>query len=824
MSDRSEYTRMQRFWSWLAVEAGKRAGLVALIALLVTLVLGYGVTKLQFATGQDSYLNTDDQVYVDNVEYQDLFGGQAMLVLFTLDDGVTITDFMNEANQQELARVKDELKANDAVIEAVITPTDILDWSDALIQSPDGNPINSIAGGALLAATQADPNPDGQAARTADSVTTLERLNAIPIEERTLANPAWIDFLLYDNSGEIRLAQQSFFTDDRHVQMLVRLPGNASIEREGEGAALVADTIDNAQFEGATVTVTGAPVLLKEINDYLVGGFLQLGAIAVVIMAIILIVLFNVRWRLLSLVVVLFGVTWAFGLAGYLGIPLSLVTIAGLPIMLGIGIDYAIQMHARVEEEVLIDRDPHPIQATARSLGPALLVVTFDAIFAFLALRFAKVPMIRDFGLLLAVGIAVICLASIILPLASLGIREYRSPTTGKDYRDGFLAQLTVKMGRLPIWLAPIFAVASFAVFFGGVVVEDHIELQSDPVQWVNQSGEGITDYRYVESETGSGSELAVFVRSDDVFSQETIDFVDTFATEQIEAHPQELLTASSLPTTVLYLLDVPGGSFVQPRAEDVRAAYEAAPSDIQVSTVNPQAGALNLVFRYGAGTLEDRAVVVDQIEQSVSPPDGVEATPSGLAVVGVGLLENLVSNRAQLTYLAIAFVGIFLAIRLRSITRSLLSLVPVVIAVGATSLVAWALGLKLSPMTAVGGPLVVAACTEFTSLMLLRFVEERGRGLEPAEASDVTAARTGRAFIVSACTTMAGVAVIATSSLPLLRDFGLVVAMNVAVALLSALVVLPPLLVWADQRGWVSKRMIPDDVLRATTPKLKQR
>ena len=32
--------------------------------------------------------------------------------------------------------------------------------------------------------------------------------------------------------------------------------------------------------------------------------------------------------------------------------------------------------------------------------------------------------------------------------------------------------------------------------------------------------------------------------------------------------------------------------------------------------------------------------------------------------------------------------------------------------------------------MTAVGGPLVVAACTEFTSLILLRFVEERRRGL----------------------------------------------------------------------------------------------
>ena len=119
--------------------------------------------------------------------------------------------------------------------------------------------------------------------------------------------------------------------------------------------------------------------------------------------------------------------------------------------------------------------------------------------------------------------------------------------------------------------------------------------------------------------------------------------------------------------------------------------------------------------------------------------------------------------------------------------------------------------------MTAVGGPLVVAACTEFTSLILLRFIEERRRGLAPRAAIDVTASRTGRAFIVSALTAISGVAVIATSSLPLLRDFGVVVGMNVAVALLSALVVLPPLLVWADGHNWVSRGLVPDDVLEAS-------
>ena len=85
-----------------------------------------------------------------------------------------------------------------------------------------------------------------------------------------------------------------------------------------------------------------------------------LALIAIGIMTLILLLLFSVRWRLLPLGIVLIGTIWAFGIAGYLGIPLTIVTISGLPVMLGIGIDYAIQMHARVEEEAVIDRADAP--------------------------------------------------------------------------------------------------------------------------------------------------------------------------------------------------------------------------------------------------------------------------------------------------------------------------------------------------------------------------------------------------------------------------------------------------------------------------------
>jgi predicted RND superfamily exporter protein len=132
--------------------------------------------------------------------------------------------------------------------------------------------------------------------------------------------------------------------------------------------------------------------------------------------------------------------------------------------------------------------------------------------------------------------------------------------------------------------------------------------------------------------------------------------------------------------------------------------------------------------------------------------------------------------------------------------------MIPVLMGVGATSIVAAVADFKLSPLTALGGPLVIAACTEFTSLILLRHMEERERGLAPAEAAHVAESRTGRAFVASALAIIAGVGVLVASPLPLLRDFGLITSVNVAVALASALVVLPPIMVWADERGWVHR------------------
>ena len=598
--------------------------------------------------------------------------------------------------------------------------------------------------------------------------------------------------------------------------MITRLAGNLSIEDEGAASDHVVEATKALKFPNATATTTGAPILLKGINDYLKGGMLTLGGIAVAVMIVILMLFFKVRWRLLPLVVVLVGVVWAFGLAGYLGIPLTLVTIAGLPVMLGIGIDYAIQMHSRIEEEVVIDSSPHPIQEAARGLGPALLVVTFDAVFAFLAIQLSRVPMIREFGWLLTVGIVAICISSIINPLAVLGMREYRSPTKGRDFSEGGLGKFVEWLGMLPARSALFLALLSVVVFVLGSVLEPKLKLETDPINWVNPDTQVVRDIRKFEQKdfVGGSSELGVFISSTtsgDLFTKEAVEFTDKVTREKLAQFSDDLLVGSSIVATVSDLLDVPGADHVPPSAESVKAAYALAPEDVKVSTVADAGKHFNLIYLTKPGSLEERAKVVQDLRDDTPSPEGISLTPSGLAVVGVGLLENLEANLTELTWLAAGLVFLFLLVRLRSMTRAVLSMVPVLVASGVATIGIYLLNIELSPMTAVGGPLVVATCTEFTSLILLRYIEERRRGHEPREAVDITARRTGRAFIVSAMTAISGVAVISFSSLPLLRSFGIFVALKIAIALLAALVVLPPLIVWADdpRRNWVSRGML---------------
>jgi predicted RND superfamily exporter protein len=103
--------------------------------------------------------------------------------------------------------------------------------------------------------------------------------------------------------------------------------------------------------------------------------------------------------------------------------------------------------------------------------------------------------------------------------------------------------------------------------------------------------------------------------------------------------------------------------------------------------------------------------------------------------------------------------------------------------------------------MSATLGALVIAIATEFSVLLSARYEEERQPGVHIGEALRRAYSRTGMAVLASGITAIAGFAALIATDIRMLRDFGIVTVVDLAVALLGVLLVLPAALVWAETR-----------------------
>ena len=173
----------------------------------------------------------------------------------------------------------------------------------------------------------------------------------------------------------------------------------------------------------------------------------------------------------------------------------------------------------------------------------------------------------------------------------------------------------------------------------------------------------------------------------------------------------------------------------------------------------------------------------------------------AGLPVIAAESATDLSASRYWLALAGLLAVALVLLAVYRSVSRALLPLVPTVLATGWASLVLWLSGIPLNPMSAALGALTIAIATEFAVILAGRFHEERGGGRGVEEALRHAYARTGAAVLASGVTAVAGFAVLIASEIQMLRDFGLVTVIDLAVALLGVMVVLPAALLWSEER-----------------------
>ena len=734
-----------------------------------------------------------------------------MLALFEGD----VRRLLSPPNVDTLRRLEADLQSRSDV-GTVVSPLTVVQLAADQFSLQQELALSALAGRQAQAAATAREQAaaqglpleaQDQAARQASDAVGAEfaqqrqadALRLAGVGELTLNNPAFVDFILFDEKGNVRPELQNVITDPQHALMVVRLAGNMSIDEQAAAAGQIVKTVRATNFEGLDVLPSGPAVLIKEINDSMRDSMVRMAVLATVIMAAVLSFLFPVRWRPLSLPVVLVGCVWAFGLMGLLGLPLTMVTISGLPILIGLGVDFAIQFHSRFDEET--HRQPNAASALRESLthiGPAIAVAVLAATLGFLVLHISRVPMVRDFGSMLAVGTAILFLTVLFILNAILFLRDRRAqedqadqPLTARFRVENVVQTLTRNtVGRV----LPIVVVGLFIALIG-MLVDSRIPIQTDPERFIPQNSPVLQDLYRIRDVAGSSSELGILVQAKDVTSPDVLAWMAAFQ-ERMQSEHRELLRPNSLSTLLMMGAD---GSV--PPADLRERVLATAPPGIRRSLMSDDRTEAAVIFSIGDNvSLQQRKTLIDSIKGDLRLPPGVSATPAGLSVVGVEAIDALSANRDLMVYAALGAIVLGLFFIYRHPIKAVAPVLPIVLALGSSSVLLYFLGIELSPLTAVSGPLIIAMGSEFTLLLMARYFEERGRGAPPREAMQVATLRIGRAVTVSGLTVMGGFCVLVFSNFPLLVNFGKVTALDMGLALLSTLIVLPPLLIWLDE------------------------
>jgi hydrophobe/amphiphile efflux-3 (HAE3) family protein len=666
-------------------------------------------------------------------------------------------------------------------------------------------------------------------------------LNSGILGQPKIDDPQFIPQIVFDQTRGVNQPKARFaylFPTKNSALIQVRLKASLSASQQAQAISWIRQAVRMPRFRsgyGATYTVSGVPVVTDDLATTITGSIAGLLVAALVVMGVVLLLVFRSRLRLLPLLIALAAVGITFGAVSLLGGSLTMASIAVLPILIGLAVDYAVQFQARAQE------GSGDVPSATIAAAPTIATAALATAAGFLALLLSPVPMVRGFAELLIVGIAIALACALSAGTAAMVMRRRarsspapvgrtsrRAPSLGivGASARGAGEILSEAGGRIaaPLGAGARWALAAAArrpgrvlaiglvLAAAGWVADTQTSVQSDVTKLVPSSMPALQNLRTLEHVTGVSGEIDVVVHSRNVATPSTIGWMLRYE-DALLAHYGYVEAKGCAKATLCPALSLPdlfcaGGQVASNSCKSLTSGaisnlLRAVPSYFSQAVITRDHREATLAFGIRLMPLSRQQKVIDYMRSRLRPPPGVSAELAGLPVLAAQADASLSSSPRRLIMLLVglAAVALVLLAILRSPQRALVPLVPIALATGWSALILFATRIPLNPMSATLGALVIAISTEFSVLLSERFRSERRAGLPPDEALARTYRFTGSAVLTSGITAIAGFGVLSLSSITMLRDFGLVTLIDLTVSLLGVLLVLPSVLALSERR-----------------------
>ncbi len=544
---------------------------------------------------------------------------------------------------------------------------------------------------------------------------------------------------------------------------------------------------------GVTLTITGNAALHEDMGVSLGNDVGKLLGSAFILMITVLVLLFHhARYTLLSIVSVMNGLLMTFGIMGLFGIPLSMATMGALPILLGIGVDYAIQFHSRLDDEIRTHPLTEALKITITKTGSAVFFAMIASALGFIAMQVSTLPDIRQFGAVAILGL-VCCYVSaiLIIPLAAV-ITDYQPRVVkkkrGPDFSVRYNAVLKKTAYHITRFAVPILLILC-VIGVAGLYVDEEIPINTDIKSYVPVDMPALVSINTVTNTIGDLSGFQVEVSGGNLLSPDVLEWMYIWGNNELDSYDSRFTSVSSIATLIVA---ENGGVLPESQAAvDAAFANVSATAKRQYLLDNQHA---ILSFGMNQLSLEMERSLAQQVGRDIGfyqPPPGVEAYVTGAAYSDVELMEEMNLGKLQMTILAFVMIFAFLSLLYRSMGKAVCPLIPIVLVIGWNGAAMYLLGIEYNILTATMGAMTIGVAAEYCIMMVERIYEEMETH-DTLTAVENGTGKIGSAITVSACATMAAFSALIVSDFPIISVFGIVTVIAMGFTLFGAIVAVP--------------------------------
>jgi predicted RND superfamily exporter protein len=133
----------------------------------------------------------------------------------------------------------------------------------------------------------------------------------------------------------------------------------------------------------------------------------------------------SVKSTVLPLLTVVLSIIWILGSTGFFRVPFNNITQSVLTMIIGIGIDFGLQVVNRFNQEVERNDKKTAMKETLANILTPMIITVLAALIGFRAMGLGQLKVMADLGVLMGIGITASMIISVSF-IAALTVLTYR--------------------------------------------------------------------------------------------------------------------------------------------------------------------------------------------------------------------------------------------------------------------------------------------------------------------------------------------------------------------------------------------------------------